>query len=221
MLEPYYFVSKQLAREGVAEREIHSPALRVHGLVGDTGCDYDAHGVVQLGQNQGLVHRAFGFTGELGYTMEALWNLRISGSYGHATGDRDHDDARSGRLDRMFGFARPFSNNLYVQWENLRAVKARIEVEPHRRLRAGAGAGAYWLDSPTDRWNAPGLRDPTGQSGRFLGHELDLQLRGRLLSRLDLNAGYAFFLSGEFPRSSGRAASTHFAYLELLVRAFD
>jgi hypothetical protein len=221
VLQPYYLALKQLPREGVTEREIHSPALRAYGLIGATGLDYDASGVVQFGQDGGRTHRAFGFTGEVGYTAQALRNMRISATYAHATGDRDPDDDKSGRLDRVFGFARPFSNNIYFQWENLRAVKSRIEIEPHPKFRADAGYGAYWLDSPTDRWNAPSLRDPTGQSGRFLGHEVDVQLRARLLPQLDLSAGYAFFASGEFPINLGRARSTHFTYIELTVRAFS
>lgn len=219
--QPYYFSVRQLPREGATEREIHSPALRAYGLIGDTGLDYDASGVVQFGENQGLAHQAFGFTGELGYTARPLWNMRLSATYAHATGDRDPDDQTSGRLDRMFGFARPFSNNIYFSWENLRAAKARIEIEPHSVLRADAGYGAYWLDSPTDRWNAPSLRDPTGASGRFLGHELDVRLSARILPQVNLSAGYAFFASGEFPINQGRARSTHFTYLELIVRAFS
>jgi hypothetical protein len=220
-LQPYYFSVKQLPREGATEREIHSSALRAHGLIGDTGFDYDADGSMQFGENKDLTHRAFGFAGELGYTVRSLWSMRISAAYAHATGDKDPGDLRSGRFDRMFGFARPFSNNLYFSWENLRAARTRIEIKPHPILRADAGYGAYWLDSATDRWNAPSLRDPTGSSGRFLGHELDVQLRAQLLSRIDLSAGYAFFASGEFPVNLGRARSTHFTYLELLVRAFQ
>jgi len=220
VLQPYYFVSKQLPRDGVNESEVHAPALRGYGLISNTGFDYDASVVLQFGNSQGLEHRAFGFTAEVGYTVKLPRKMRLSASYAHATGDRDPDDGRNQRFDRMFGFARPFSNNLYFQWENLRTPKVRFEVEPHSRFRLDAGYGAFWLDSPTDRWNNPGLRDKTGASGQFIGQEADVQTRLKVFPQVDVNVGYGFFAPGEFPRNLGRSRNTHFTYIEFILRAF-
>lgn len=218
-VQPYWLAVTQAARAGAVERELHSPALRAFGLFGDTGLDFDVSTVAQFGRDGPRAHLAFGAVGELGFTVPSLWNARASATWVYATGDRDPNDAWSGRLDRLFGFARPFSNNLTFGWENLHAGKTWLEVKPHARVSAAVGYGAYWLASATDRWNAPGLRDPTGQSGTFLGHEVDVQLRTTVLPVVDVNVGYAFFTPGEFPRNLGRRLDTHFLYVELNVRA--
>jgi hypothetical protein len=219
-LQPYYLRLRQSPTDTLAARDIHSPALRAFGLVGDTAIDFDLQGVVQFGDHQGQNHRAWGMTAELGYTLEVPWKYRIHASYGHATGDRDPNDDRNQRFERMFGFARPFSNNLYFLWENFRTPKVRVDMQPDPRLRINFGYGAFWLDSVRDRWNSPNLRDPSGESGRFLGHEFDVYLQGKLLPRLDLNLGYAFFAAGAFPASLGREQDSHFGYVELVARAF-
>jgi hypothetical protein len=219
-LQPYYLHLRQAPRDMIAERQIHSPALRAFGMIGDTPLDFDVQGVVQFGNHQGQKHRAWGLTAELGYTFEHAWKTRVHASYGHATGDRDPTDDRNQRFERMFGFARPFSNNVYFLWENFRLAKARIDLRPEPRLRVDFGYGAYSLDSATDRWQNPGLRDMTGQSGRFLGHELDLQIQTRLVPRVDVNSGYLVFVPGEFPSNLGRDNTTHFVYVEVSVRAF-
>lgn len=218
VVQPYFLGLEETPREGSRGRSVQAPALRAHGLA--AAVDYDLDVVLQTGTDQGRGHLALGLTAELGVTARVLGTLRASVSYAHATGDRDARGPTNHRFHRMFGFARPFSNNLTFQWENLRAPKLRLALEPRPGLRVDGGYGAYWLDSPTDRWNAPGLRDERGASGTFLGHELDVVTRARLVSRVDVQAGYAFFAPGAFPRALGRSRDGHFAYLELVVRAF-
>jgi hypothetical protein len=217
--QPYYLLLRQAAAVPEQRRAIHSPALRGYGVVPDTNLDFDLHVMVQRGTHLGRAHRAWGLVAELGYTLDAPRKRRLSANYSHATGERPGDTQHE-RFERMFGFARPFSNNLYFTWENLRAIKTRIELGVASWLDVDFGASAYWLDSATDRWRSPGLIDPTGASGRLLGHEADIQARVKPHRQIDLNSGYALFLPGEFPERFGRGAHTHFLYLELLLRAF-
>jgi hypothetical protein len=219
-LQPYYLRLRQAERGTTRARDVHAAALRGYGIIASTGFDYDVGVVYQFGHHEGLRHGALGFTAEVGYAMKHPFKPRISASYGHGSGDQSPEDRTNQRFDRMFGFARPFSNNIYFQWENMRTPKLRLEFEPDRRLRLDMGYGAFWLDSPTDRWNNAGLRDPRGGSGDFIGHELDVQVRTRPLPRVDVNLGYAFFRPGGFPRNLGRARSSHFLYLELMMRVF-
>jgi hypothetical protein len=219
VLEPYYLRRMQFARDGILPSDVQAAALRGYGVPEEDGFDYDVDVVYQFGVYDDLPHRALGFTVEGGYLAPHPWKPRFGLSYGHGSGDRDPDDGTNQRLDRMFGFARPFSNNIYFQWENFRTPKARLEFSPLEPLRVDLGYGAFWLDSPTDRWHAPGLRDPSGASGRFIGQELDCHVRIQPMSRVDLNLGYVAFRPGEFPRNLGREKTSHFAYVEVMARA--
>jgi hypothetical protein len=158
---------------------------------------------------------------EGGYSPRHAWRPRLSANYAYATGDRNPIDRSSERFERLFGFARPFSASDYIQWENLRAPKLRVEVTPTPSLRIDAGLSAYWLASATDRWNVAGLRDPTGRSGTFLGREFDVRVRFPVGPRLAVNLGYARFQPGDFTTStSGRTDASHMPYAEVTLNAF-
>lgn len=219
-LQPYYLMLEQNARNGRAPRHIHAPALRAYSVLGDSGFDFDMDLMVQRGESAGQTHRALGFTFEAGYTARLPWKPRFSAFYGYASGDDSPTDNRSGRFERFFGFARPWSNNDYFQWENLHAPKTHIEFQPIETLRIDTGLNGYWLASETDRWNNGKLRDPSGASGTFIGSEIDLRIRYKVLPRVEGIFGYTFFRPGGFTRRTGRDDNSHFFYVELDLTAF-
>jgi hypothetical protein len=224
-LQPYYLGLEQNRSRGkkasTMNRSIHSAGLRAYGIVGTSGFDWDFDVVVQRGRNGSEAHRAFGFTTEIGRTFEHPWKPRTSLNYGYGSGDRDPEDGTNQRFERYFGFARPWSNNDYFQWENLSAPKVRVELRPTAEWRVDFGHGAYWLASSSDRWNNTGLRDPTGRSGDFIGHEFDIRSRYRVTPRIDTNVGYAHFVPGEFTRNVGRSNDSNFFYVEISISAFE
>jgi hypothetical protein len=219
-LEPYFLTLSQDDKGGRPEREIYAPSLRFYGPVPGTGFNYDFDLVYQFGKDSGRNHSAFGGTAEVGHTWQHPWRPRLSGFYGYGSGDRDPDDNKNQRFERFYGFARPWSANDYFIWENLHAPKLRIEFEPIKGLRIDAGYNWYWLASDTDRWANANLRDPTGKSGSFLGHEPDIRARFPLASRVDATLGYARFTPGAFTRTVGRSNDSDFLYVELLFNAF-
>jgi hypothetical protein len=222
-LQPYYLrLSQDGARAATGvTRDIHTVGLRSYGLVGRTGLDWDVNVARQRGDDGPRNHRATAFVVEGGYSPRHAWQPRLSANYTHATGDRNPVDRSSERFERLFGFARPFSASDYIQWENIRAPKLRVEVTPTPSLRIDAGLSAYWLASATDRWNIAGLRDPSGRSGTFMGHEFDVRVRFPLGPRLAVNLGYARFQPGAFTTAtSGRTDASHMPYAEVTLNAF-
>lgn len=220
-IQPFYLNLRQDQVSTAQTRNIHSPGLRVYGVIPGTAWDFDTSAVCQFGSDGGRRHEAYAGLAELGYTFTHAWKPRLSANYGFATGDELPTGQRSERFERFFGFARPWSNNDYFQWENIHAPKLRLEVAPSKELRADAGLNAYWLDSRTDRWNAAGLRDATGRRGAFLGAEFDGRVRYKLHPLVDSTVGYAYFNPGEFTEKSGRGKDTHFVYVELSFRVFE
>jgi hypothetical protein len=71
------------------------------------------------------------------------------------------------------------------------------------------------------------LRDTTGKSGSFLGHEFDIRVRHQLNPYVDWSVSYARFNPGEFtetvsaktPGAQGTEASNFF-YFEVNLNAF-
>lgn len=255
-IEPSYFLLKQdgdrveydsnglpAALNTQINREIHTGGLRVYGVIPGTQFDYDASYIKQWGhQDQKnaagrvtaeLDHDAYAYNAEIGYSFKHPWKPRFSAFYGVASGDKNPTDGKNQRFERLFGFARPWSNDDYIQMENIRSPKIRLEFEPKlswlENVKVDTGFSWYRLDSATDRWNAgANLRDTTGNSGRDLGKEFDLRVRFPLNQYASLNLGYAYFWGGDFVKDTSRRAAgqadrdtdSEFLYTELTLLAF-
>ena len=230
------------------DREIHTGGLRVYGSIPNTRFDYDASYVKQWGEQDRFLSNRLGYTkvdhdahaynAEVGYTFNHPWKPRFSAFYGVATGDKatpvaSNDKTSNQRFDRLFGFARPWSNDDYIQMENIRTPKIRVEFDPIvpfiENVKVDTGFSWYKLDSASDRWNAgANLRDRTGKSGTDLGKEYDLRVRFPINQYASLNLGYAHFWAGDFVQDTSRRvagqanrdASSDFFYSELTLLGF-
>ncbi|MGZ8219381.1 alginate export family protein [Methylomagnum sp.] len=224
-LQPYYLGFKQDSNTGQTgqDQNIHSTGLRGYGIVGRTGLDYDFDVVYQFGRsNGGEQHSAWASATELGYTFEDVaWKPRVSAFYGYGSGDHNPNDNKNQRFNPLFGFNQPWSRNDYFSWDNLHAPKARLEFSPHKDVRVDTGYNAYWLASDTDGWQRANLRDKTGESGSFLGHEFDVRVRYQLNPRIATELSYAYFAAGEFPRNLGKNKDSNFIYLQVSFNAFE
>jgi hypothetical protein len=253
-LQPYYLLLKQdgdkvkydangrtAATNTKINREIHTAGLRIYSVVGETGWDYDASYAQQFGHqdrlnNAGVLieeleHGAYAYNAEIGYTFQYPWKPRLSAFYGVATGDKNPTDGNNERFERLFGFARPWSNNDYIQMENIRTPKLRVEFEPTVTwlpgLKMDTGFGWYRLASAKDRWNAgANLRDATGKSGKNLGREFDVLARFPVGKYINVGIGYAHFWAGDFTQATSeiidasRRNDSDFFYTQVSVSAF-
>lgn len=251
------YTAIQQARARI-DREVNTGGIRVYGVIPGTQWDYDAAYNKQWGHVQRFVgttvpagryitvdHDAYAYNAELGYTFNKHpWKPRFSASYGVASGDHvsggntntDTSDAQG--FDRLFGFARPWSNNDYVQMNNIRAAKVRVEFDPKvpflENVKVDTGFSWYHLDDASDRWAAGNnLQDASGRSGRDLGKEYDLRVRFPLNQYASLNLGYAHFWAGDFVKDAvsataanrtafdqNRSDTSNFFYTELTLLGF-
>jgi len=250
-LQTYYMGQKQtgdpngFTATNRLDREIHMPGFRVYGKVSNI-LDFDVSYNHQLGFSGPNRVDAHGYTIEVGKTFDHAWKPRIGLFYGYASGDKNPNDNVDNRFDRFFGFARPWSADHYVIYENLKAPKIRFEFSPTQKLGFEVGYGAYWLASSKDRMfdildgnisntiKDPGFnRDRTGQSGDFGGHAFEGRIRYQATSRISTILGYTHFTAGEFvknriaatscatlhkhPCTDQRSGNTDFLYFEVLI----
>lgn len=245
-LQPYYMGQKQTAdpngwtATNRLDREIHMPSLRGYGKVGNM-LDYDLNFSYQFGTHGIQKHDAYGFTTEVGRNFNYSWKPRLSAFYGYATGDRDPNDNVNNRFDRFFGFARPWSADHYVIYENIKSPKVRFDLQPTQKLGFEAGYSWFWLASSTDRMfdtfdgNISVVRDPgfnrdrTGRSGDYAGGAFEGRIRYQVMPKVNTVLGYTHFTSGEFVKNriaahpgeiTQRPGNTDFLYLEVLISAF-
>jgi hypothetical protein len=237
-IEPYYLGLKQskltqvkwnpdklsLDPNNRVGREIHTLGLRLYNVY-KSGFDYDISGIAQFGVNdteKQQRHEAFAFTFDTGYTFAHKWKPRTGFFYGYVSGDRNPNDNTNQRFERLYGFARPWSSNDYIQMENVQTSKFVLEFEPIKKVKIDTAVVWFYLASATDRWSGANLRDQTGKSGSYMGFEYNFRIRFNIFSHLQANLGYAYFKPGDFTiNTSGRDKNSHFLYAEFTAQLFE
>ncbi|MEL6415818.1 MAG: alginate export family protein [Pseudomonadota bacterium] len=160
---------------------------------------------------------------EFGYTFDMPWQPRLALEYYWASGDDDPNDLKFDQHERLFGARRSDLNNTSIHGPltpaNLNAPGFRVEVKPNNRWDGRFYYHAAYLASETDSWVIARRRDPTGQSGDFIGHVLDARARYWMVpDRLRLELGASGLIYGDFPknvRDGPDGDGTAFGYAQL------
>jgi hypothetical protein len=132
---------------------------------------------------------------EAGYQFRDPAKTRLALEYDYASGD--DSEAKFGRFDTLFGMRRadlaPAGIYAAIGRTNLEAL--RLEATPSPKLDYFLTWRALRAASATDSFSTTGVRDPSGRSGRFAGHQLDGRVRYWLAKdqvRLELNGALLF-----------------------------
>ena len=215
-------------------REVYTPGFRIYRPAKKGRLDYELESMFQFGtvrattavsDTTDLDHSAYFHHFEAGYTFEAGWSPRLYFEYDYASGDDDPNDGSNERFERLFGpnvteYGPTSIHTAFVR-ANIRSPGIRLEVKPSRNLFAYLSYRAYWLASDRDGWEgASGLRDTTGNSGSFLGHQLFVRAKWNVHSNFKFEGGFACRMDGEFQKNvanSPKAANTIYTYTSLTL----
>lgn len=225
--EPSYFhlAERDSAATPTRDRRLDTFGLRLVRAPTVGAWDFDVEYFAQTGSisastnsaAQRLSVEASFLHAELGYRWNAPANPRLALQFDYASGDEPGGDYE--RFDTLFGMRRselaPAGLYNAVGRANLSSPGIRLEAEPHDRLDVFISWRALYLASPSDAFSTTGLRDQSGASGDFAGHQLDARLRYWLLPRalrFELNV-VRLFKGTFFERASGSADTGDTAYV--------
>jgi hypothetical protein len=214
-----------------ADRRLLTPGARFYRAPKPGELDFQLEAMLQLGTSRAsnkpedttdLGHLAFSGAAALGYQIAHPWKPRLVAAYDFASGDADPTDDGNQRFDTLFG-ARRFDfgpTGLYgaLARTNLHSPGVRFETAPHRMVDAFVAYRLAWLASAKDAWTSATLRDPTGESGSFVGSQIEGRMRFSPFPRnLSFETGAAYFLRGDFARDAegGRGAPATYVYGQL------
>lgn len=197
------------------DRSYVAPGFRVYRRPAINQWDIDLEAALRIGtryassdptDTQSLDVNASMVFFALGYTFPTAWQPRLAFEYYWASGDDDPNDLSFDQHERLFGSRRSDLNNTSINGPltpaNLNAPGFRVEVKPNARWDARFYYHAAHLASDTDRWVIARLQDPTGQSGSFIGHQLDARARYWLVpDSVRLEIGASALLYGEFAKT--------------------
>lgn len=201
------------------DRNLHTFGVRIIRDPGRSRWDFEAEGFYQFGSiaaNQTttaprLPVEAWFVHLDAGYTFPGAARLRLSAEYDHASGDGTGRTFR--RFDALFGMRRadlaPAGIYNAIGRANIITPGLRAEIAPGKRFDAFAVYRAMWLADRTDAFSTTGVRDASGNSGRFAGHQVEARLRYWLvpsLLRAEING--LWLAKGRFLRTASNAPAT-------------
>lgn len=200
-------------------RNLHTISSRIIREPKPGEWDFEAEGIYQFGHiRAGLADTAaelkvsaWFLHVDAGYTFPGPLKLRLSAEYDYASGDGP--GGKYGRFDTLFGMRRAdlAPSGIYnaIGRANISTPGLRAEIAPGKRFDAFAVYRPMWLANRTDAFSTTGVRDPSGQSGSFAGHQLEARMRYWILPgflRAEINA--VWLAKGRFLHTAPNAPPT-------------
>lgn len=208
-------------------RDLTTLGFRVYRTPQLSQFDYQVESAFQFGESRSsalptnvtdLDHFGHFHHGELGYTFDYAWRPRLIAQYDFASGDHDPDDGDYERLTTLYG-ARRFDfgpTGIYGPFAraNLNTPGLRLQLKPRHDITSFIAYRGYWLASDRDAWTTTGLRDRNGDSGDFIGQQIEIRLRWNVRpNNVRVEAGFAHLFAGEFmddaPNTLGQGDVTY------------
>ena len=225
------FLERDAPGRPTRNRRLHNVDARVIREPAPGRFDYEAEGIYQFGSIRAgiapaapeLDVSAWFVHADIGYSFAGGWKPRLSIEYDHASGDGPGKNYS--RFDTLFGMRRPDfgPSGIYaaIGRTNIRTIGVRLEARPTTRTDGFLVYRPMWLASRTDSFSTTGVRDPSGASGNFAGHQLEGRLRHWLVTeRLRAEANGVWLAKRGVLRSAPNAPRTgDTLYLSLALTA--
>ncbi len=213
-------------------RHLITPGFRFYRDPAAGHWDFEIEGGVQSGETRGSsspadvtdldVEASYAHL-EFGFRWDAPWAPRLAFEYDYASGDASSADAEYGRFDSLYGPRRPDfgPTGIYgpLGRSNISSPGLRLEVRPDDRWDGFIFYRALYLDEARDSVANTGIRDASGASGDFAGHQIEARARYWIVPRaLRLDVGAAALLQGDFleqaPNATGEG-DTLYGYADI------
>ena len=150
-----------------------------------------------------LDHRAWFAHAELSKKLAGRWDPSLTLRLDYASGDKDPDDGEFNRFDTLFGARRwEFGvTGIYGVFarSNIVSPGVGIRMKPTPTFDVRFDYRPGWLASDRDFLTTAALRDRDGNSGAFIGHQLETRVRWVPPSgNLSVDFSAAYLSKGEF-----------------------
>jgi hypothetical protein len=171
---------------------------------------WDFEGAIQFGRRGEADIIAGMATAGLGYhAKDRRWKPTLWAYYDYASGDGNPNAGNYSTFNPLFPFGHHYFGWLdLVGRQNIHDLSASLHLYPTNWVTLWFQYHNFWLDRRRDAlYSAGGValrRDPTGQSGNFVGNEIDAIVNFHLTKRIDILAGYSYLFAGEFLRNTTR-----------------
>jgi hypothetical protein len=197
-----------------ANRKLFTAGFILQTLKEEAGLNYLLESVYQFGESRkstkskdeiDLEHFAHFHHAEIGFSWRSNYFYKIGLEYDYASGDSSNNDNRNGRFDSLFG-ARRFDygpTGIYGPFKrsNLNSIGLRVSAKPSQFSEIMSSYRGFWRASKSDGWVGAGISAATNIAPRFMGQQLEVRLRWKLIPQtLHFELGSAYLRPGKFAK---------------------
>jgi len=211
-LNAYYFGLNDQRNAVVSmQRTFSTFGMRVYEKPKKGQMDYEIESVWQTGKRGNTDHFAQFQHFDLGYSFDLPWSPRLLMYYDYASGDSNATDSRSSAFDTLFGARRfeymPTGNFGPFFRTNISSPGWRVIAVPCKGWKVQLKHRVWYLATSRGAFGTSGLRDATGESGNFIGHDVELRAQWKINDNLEFDVGYDHWFKGSYfdrlPASAG------------------
>ncbi len=202
-LNVYYFgLNDQRSSTVNSQRTFSTFGIRLHKNPGIRHFDYEIETVWQTGKRGNIDHFAHFQHLNLGYTFDIPWAPRLLIYYDYASGDRNANDSQDSAFDTLFGARRfeymPTGNFGPFFRTNISSPGWRLILNPVDGWKLQLKHRVWYLATARGAFANSGLRDASGGSGKFLGHDVELKIQWKVNQNVEFDAGYDHWFKGDY-----------------------
>lgn len=187
----------------IGDQSIYTLGARFWGN-DSSGFDYEAELAGQWGKWAGDTVQAWSWSIDTGYTFDIKCQPRIGAGFDWASGDEDPFDGKVGTFNQLFADGHKYFGYMdLIGRQNVNAVNVNMSAwAVPDKVKAKIAFHTFWLNADRDAlYNAGGtpiLRDPSGDAGEQIGHELDLTVVWDINVHSSMLVGYSHFWDNSF-----------------------
>jgi len=214
----YHLDEGDTPKNQTTNRRYFTSGLRFYSKPAKAAFDFSLESIGQFGtvrantttsNGKNLSHTAWYQHLDIGYTFDVLWKPRFAVEYDYASGDRNPNDGKDQRFDTLYG-ARRFDygpTGIYGAFarSNINSPAYRLGFSPLANVQTTLSHRFFWLAQSTDSWTTANLQDKTGNSGDFVGQQLEIMTRWDVNSSVNLETGWTHLFKGEFAKTAPNA----------------
>ena len=226
----YFGLNDQHTPQKSLQRTYGTYGLRLFKSPAIGEFDYEFEGAIQTGRLGNVDHFAYNPNAEAGYTFNLPWTPRLLAQYTYASGTRTPGGSQNQDFDPLFG-ARNFDLIPAGDFgpffrSNISSPGWRLIIQPAPEWTVQIKQRFWYLAQSRALYTGGLVQDPTGGSGNYLGHDLQLRVQWAVSQNLDFDAGYDHWFKGSYFDSlaiiaqmpAGGNKDTDYFYFQMRVR---
>jgi hypothetical protein len=226
-LEPFVLwrVNPDVTVEGAKKNTTGHESEQAYGIrykgLAFKNFDYSLEGIREVGTDGTNNIQAWGTTDGLSYRFSSIyWKPRVFTQYDYASGDKNPHDGVHGTFDTMYPTAHDrFGITDQFGWENIKAIRTGVTIEPHNRWTLTGQWLDFWLVSATDSlYNTSGgsiVRNTAGTAGTHIGQEADFYTWYEINRHLNFGVGVGHIFPGQYLNLMEKGPNFTYPYFAL------